>query len=124
MAPNLSAVVPDWLPQSSIQNRFARSQSVSGGNSIAKPLIRQNNLFRAKRRKAHVRITCKKSSHADPMNQRLALGTPAYPIDVLIRKKIEADKIAAAGTVMIQAAMIVMKCERRTSLRRRRSSGA
>lgn len=32
-------------------------------------------------------------------------------------KKITADKIAAAGTVMTQAAMMVMKCDRRTNLR-------
>ena len=32
--------------------------------------------------------------------------------------------IAAAGTVITHAAMMVRKCDRRTSLRRRRSSGA
>lgn len=52
---------------------------------------------------------------------RLNAGQPNA---ALIERNMMAERLAAAGTVMIHAAMIVMKCDRRTSLRRRLSSGA
>ncbi len=69
---------------------------------------------------------CKPSriQQRDHHRQANSANVQADPDTTEIKKKIMAESAAAAGTVMTHAAMIVMKCERLTSLRRRLSSGA